>query len=41
MIQNWPVERVVSLEAGHFPALSMPEELAGVLLSLGAVERAA
>jgi pimeloyl-ACP methyl ester carboxylesterase len=41
MIQNWPVEQVVSLDAGHFPALSMPEQLAGALLSLAAADRAA
>ena len=34
MIKNWPVEEVVTLEAGHFPALSMPEELASTLLSM-------
>ena len=38
MIGNWHVEQVVSLEAGHFPALSVPEELAGALLSVGVAE---
>jgi len=34
MIENWPTEEVVTLEAGHFPALSMPQELASTLLSM-------
>lgn len=34
MIENWPVEEVVTLEAGHFPGLSMPDELARTLLSM-------
>lgn len=32
MINNWPVEIVHNLEAGHFPAFSVPEELARLLL---------
>tara|TARA_R110000744_G_scaffold380561_1_gene502574 strand:- start:8278 stop:9015 length:738 start_codon:yes stop_codon:yes gene_type:complete len=34
MIENWATEGVVTLEAGHFPTLSMPKELASVLLSM-------
>lgn len=34
MIENWATEVVVTLEAGHFPALSMPQDLASVLLSM-------
>lgn len=34
MIENWATEEVVTLEAGHFPALSIPQELASVLLSI-------
>tara|TARA_R110002073_G_scaffold118918_1_gene258605 strand:+ start:496167 stop:496904 length:738 start_codon:yes stop_codon:yes gene_type:complete len=34
MIENWATEKVVTLEAGHFPTLSMPKELASVLLSM-------
>jgi len=32
MIANWQVEVVHSLEAGHFPAFSVPEKLAELLL---------
>lgn len=32
MIKNWEVEKVHILPSGHFPALSMPEKLAAVLL---------
>ena len=32
MIANWQVEVVHNLEAGHFPAFSVPEELAELLL---------
>lgn len=31
-IAGWPVEKVHDLEAGHFPALSVPEELAQCLM---------
>ena len=31
MIANWPVEKVYDLEAGHFPALSVPAKLADIL----------
>ena len=33
MIANWQVEKVLHLEAGHFPAFSVPKELAQLLLS--------
>ena len=39
MIANWEVESVLDLESGHFPAFSVPEKLAELLLesaSLGA-----
>ena len=36
MIQNWAVDEVVTLESGHFPALSMPKKLASSLLVIGA-----
>ncbi len=32
MIGNWPVEKVQTLTAGHFPTLSVPNELASALL---------
>ncbi len=32
MIVNWEVESVLDLESGHFPAFSVPEKLAGLLL---------
>ena len=32
MIANWQVDKVHILSSGHFPALSMPEELAGSML---------
>jgi pimeloyl-ACP methyl ester carboxylesterase len=41
MLQNWPVEQIVSIDAGHFPALSMPEELAAALLTAATIKRAA
>ncbi|MGV6815238.1 MAG: alpha/beta fold hydrolase [Phycisphaerales bacterium] len=41
MIQNWTVDEVVTLESGHFPALSMPEKLASSLLVIGAGARSA
>ncbi len=31
MIANWPVETVLDIEAGHFPAFSVPEKLAELL----------
>jgi len=31
MVANWPVDRIHVLASGHFPALSMPEELAAVM----------
>jgi pimeloyl-ACP methyl ester carboxylesterase len=40
MLSNWPVDDVVTLEAGHFPALSMLEVLAGALLSAGVAAEA-
>tara|TARA_R110001592_G_scaffold362635_1_gene677435 strand:+ start:8344 stop:9093 length:750 start_codon:yes stop_codon:yes gene_type:complete len=39
MIANWEVEVVHNLESGHFPAFSMPEKLAGLLL-LAAIDSA-
>ena len=38
MIENWPVEDVVTLEAGHFPALSMPGKLASTILTMSPQE---
>lgn len=38
MIANWPTQEVVTLEAGHFPTLSMPQKLAAVLLSMASKE---
>ncbi len=32
MIANWGVETVHDLESGHFPAFSVPEKLAGLML---------
>ena len=32
MISNWPVEAVLDLQSGHFPAFSIPEELAALML---------
>lgn len=32
MISNWPVESVLDLQSGHFPAFSVPEDLAALLL---------
>ena len=32
MIANWEVESVLDLESGHFPAFSVPEKLAGLML---------
>lgn len=32
MISNWKVGKVHTLHSGHFPTLSVPEELAGLLL---------
>jgi len=32
MIGNWEVESVLDLESGHFPAFSVPEKLAGLML---------
>jgi pimeloyl-ACP methyl ester carboxylesterase len=32
MIANWPVDAVYELEAGHFPAFSVPGELAELML---------
>jgi pimeloyl-ACP methyl ester carboxylesterase len=32
MIKNWDVEKVHILSSGHFPALSMPLQLAGAML---------
>ena len=32
MIANWDVDVVQDLESGHFPAFSVPEKLAGLLL---------
>ena len=38
MIANWEVESIFDLKSGHFPAFSVPEELAGVLLQATSVE---
>jgi pimeloyl-ACP methyl ester carboxylesterase len=35
MIANWQVEEVQHLKAGHFPAFSVPNELAELLLTAG------
>lgn len=32
MIEGWPVEKVHTLESGHFPGLSVPEKLAEMIL---------
>lgn len=40
VIQNWKVDRVATVQAGHFPAQSVAEELANELL-LEVAERAA
>ncbi len=32
MIKNWDVEKIHILPSGHFPALSMPQQLAGAML---------
>ena len=32
MLENWKVDQVHILQSGHFPALSMPETLAEVML---------
>ena len=37
MIANWEVESVLDLESGHFPAFSVPEKLAGLLLQTASV----
>lgn len=37
MIANWEVETVLDLESGHFPAFSVPEKLAGLLLQSASV----
>ncbi len=34
MLANWQVDGVTTLEAGHFPALSMPNELASAMLAI-------
>jgi pimeloyl-ACP methyl ester carboxylesterase len=34
MISNWKVESVLDIESGHFPAFSVPEELASLILSV-------
>ncbi len=39
MIENWSTEEVVTLEAGHFPALSIPSELASVLHSMASIKK--
>jgi hypothetical protein len=41
MIANWKVDVVQNLEAGHFPALSVPKELTGLLLQASSVEQLA
>ena len=37
MIANWEIESVLDLESGHFPAFSVPEKLAGLLLQSASV----
>ncbi|NRB17868.1 MAG: hypothetical protein HRU33_09970 [Rhodobacteraceae bacterium] len=32
MQSNWKVEQIHTLEAGHFPTLSLPKQLADLLL---------
>jgi pimeloyl-ACP methyl ester carboxylesterase len=38
MIKNWALKDVVTLEAGHFPALSMPHDLGSTLLTMAPAE---
>jgi len=37
MIQSWDVEDVVTLKSGHFPALSIPTQLAKAIMKLSEV----
>jgi pimeloyl-ACP methyl ester carboxylesterase len=37
MIANWEVESVLDLESGHFPAFSVPEKLAELMLQAASV----
>jgi len=37
MLTNWEVEKTVTLETGHFPLISAPEELANELLKLSLI----
>jgi pimeloyl-ACP methyl ester carboxylesterase len=37
MIANWEVESVLDLESGHFPAFSVPEKLADLMLQAASV----
>ena len=37
MIANWKVETVLDLESGHFPAFSVPEKLADLMLQSSSV----
>ena len=37
MIANWEVESVLDLESGHFPAFSVPEKLAELMLQSASV----
>ncbi len=38
MIANWDVETVLNLESGHFPAFSVPEKLAGLMIQSASIE---
>jgi len=35
MISNWPVSKVLTLKAGHFPLTSIPKELVETIISIG------
>lgn len=39
MIANWEVETVLDLESGHFPAFSVPEKLAGLMLECASIAK--
>ena len=35
MIKNWKVEKAFTLESGHFPIFSMPQEVSDILIEIG------
>lgn len=39
MIANWNVQTVLDLESGHFPAFSVPEKLAGLMLRCASIAK--